>query len=106
MVALGTLAIAQQTHAASCVNGLPSGMRRPKWCCGRAQSTPDQTALSLLRQWGLPSGMCRAKWGRGRAQAVIAEYPGSRGATLQELDSQELPPVAGRAYRNIAASGC
>src|SRR6266851_10242032 len=86
--------------------GLPSGMRRPKWCCGRAQSAQDQTALSLLRQWGLPSGMRRAEWGRSRAQAIIAEFPGSRGATHQELDNQELAPVAGRASRYIAASEC
>ena len=84
--------------------GLPSGMRRPKWCCGRAQSAQDQTALSLLRQWGLPSGMRRAEWGRSRAQAIIAEFPGSRGATHQELDNQELAPVAGRASWYIAAS--
>src|SRR6266478_8793267 len=86
--------------------GLPIGMRRPEWCCGRAQSTSDQTALSLLRQWGLPSGMHWAEWGRSRAQAIIAQFPGSRGATHQELNNQELAPAAGRASRYIAASEC
>src|SRR6516162_4561722 len=51
--------------------GLPSGMRRPKWCCGRAQGT-RQTALSFLRQM---AWMRRAEWGRSRAQAIIAEFP-------------------------------
>jgi hypothetical protein len=82
--------------------GLPSGMRRPR-CCGHAQGT-HQTALSFLRQWRVPCGMRRAKWGRSRAEAIIAEFPGSRGATRQELDGQEPAPIAGGATRCIAAS--
>src|SRR5436309_16111769 len=105
IVALGTLRYRSTNPRRGLrQRGLPSAMRRPKWCCGRAQSTPDQTTLSLLRQWDLPSGMRRAEWGRSRAQAVIAEFSGSRGATHQELDNQELAPVAGRAHWYIAAS--
>ena len=76
--------------------GLPSGMRRPR-CCGHAQGT-HQTALSFLRQWRVPCGMRRAKWGRSRAEAIIAEFPGSRGATRQELDGQETRSYRGRSH--------
>ena len=48
MVTLGTLMLAQPSHAAACVNGvLPSRMRRPQWGCGSSQGISAPLRLRI-----------------------------------------------------------
>src|SRR6266851_2817337 len=116
MKSLAKIDEAEKIGCASVVSGIccvpnPGVIRNEIRCAGfhvctwyaRYRSTNPRRRL---RQWGLPSGMRRAKWSRGRAQAIIAEFPGPRGMTRQELYNQELAPVAGRASRYIAATEC
>ncbi len=79
VIALGTLALAHESHAAACANGVyRAGCAGPNGAAVVHKSTPAKT-WGLLRQGGLPGGMRRAEWGRGCPQAVLAPWGDSTG---------------------------
>jgi hypothetical protein len=79
MVALGTLALAQESHAAACANGVyRAGCVGPNGAAVVHKSTPAKT-WGLLRQGGQPGGMRRTQWGRGCQKAILAPWGDSTG---------------------------